>query len=112
MIMSAWCIYHFSLVLHGMERLQGGSCEAKYAAARERLLVKEWGLDRSPTPDAVELQGTAALPILGMALLLQATCLLLMLILVVRFPSYLLTFLGRIFRWLEKVPGRIIRLRF
>ena len=111
MIMSAWCIYHFSLVLHGMERLQGGSCEARYAAARERMLAQEWGLDRSSTPDAVESPGAAALPIAGMALLLQATCLLLMLILVVRFPSYLLMFLGRVIRWLGKVPGRILRLR-
>ena len=43
-ILAAWCIYHFGLILHAMERLNGGPAQARYQAMRADLISAEWGV--------------------------------------------------------------------
>ena len=54
-ILAAWCIYHFGLILHAMERINGGPAQARYHAMRASLISTEWGVGRAPEipPDQV-----------------------------------------------------------
>ncbi len=44
MILAAWCVYHFGLILHAMERLNGGPVQKKYHDLRASMIAAEWGV--------------------------------------------------------------------
>jgi hypothetical protein len=106
-ILSAWCIYHFALVLHGMERLQGGPAHSVYRAEKHAILEREWGhagsapSSQGPAPVVPQLNAYAIVP------LLRLVCLLCMVLLFLMFPSYIIDFVKRMVRRIGRMFGRV-----
>ena len=51
-ILAAWCMYHCGLILHAMERLNGGPVQSRYHALRQSLISSEWGIADPAAPAA------------------------------------------------------------
>ena len=53
-ILAAWCIYHCGVILHAMERLNGGPVQSRYHALRQSLISTEWGITNFDLPDTAQ----------------------------------------------------------
>lgn len=105
-ILAAWCLYHFAVILHGMERLGDGPAHERYTAEKHRILAQEWGIPHVPQARSSPVAGADASIRLGFPALLRLTCMLCIAILVVAFPSYLMAFFRRALGWAKRRLGQ------
>ena len=106
MILAAWCLYHFAVALHAMERAEGVPVQERYRLEKTRLLEHEWGIPGAPPLAPMTMEAVAPMAARFPALI-RLTCLMCITVLLVAFPSYLMDFLRRCGRWAaRRLTGR------